>query len=575
MSKEEQGTGDALAPPLSFEVQHPSRTFTARTSPRERASSWNRDVHLNDRLLLGSILVLSAALHLWGLGQRSLWFDEAFVAHVVSHAGWWTIFPILRDTDAHPPLYYLLMKALTEAMGTSEWVLRFPSALFSVASVSLTFALARRLFSANVALLASLFAGVAPLEVMAGQEARMYPLLQMLTLASTWALLWATEGRGTARWAVYVLVSTTMAYTHYLGILVIAAHGLWIVCFSREYARGWSLAAVSIFVAYLPWLPSLWYQTVNNHGWAWYRPHLSWQALGDLAGLYAFGGSLFGMGSYFAESKLSPLEQLIVLAPFAAVFALGITAQFSFHRPSAFLTTILLAVPIGVPLVISLVRPMFYPRWFSFLLPVYAIILASGVLRTGELFAGRKERITALVTIALLLYSIPVLGGYYFDPAYRPYDWRDAAILVEKNAHPGDVFVYTNRAAEISFRYYFHASYPFLVLTPVEALPRSQRHPTFTQERVARLAKKYSRLWIVATVPFTPSMEDRLRTDLEKAYRPVGLKDFGYVWVFLLESKMVSPGISCRSISQGATPTLRGMKCFRNKATRASAHRIS
>jgi mannosyltransferase len=512
-----------------------TRKLSARMS-----EIWATEITLSPGLLLGGILLLAAILRFGLLDQNSIWFDEAFVASVASHGSWTHILATLKSTDAHPPLYYLFMKLWIARMGTGEFALRAPSAFFSLLSVLATYLLARRMLALTPALLATFFVSVAPLEIIAGQEARMYPLLQCLTLASTLALLACVEHGGAIRWGSYVSLATAMAYTHYLGILVILAQGLWIALFSRIHLLSWLCAASGIVGLYVPWLPSLWYQTVNGHGWAWYRPQLSWQAVGDLGGLYAFGGSLFGMGDYFIESVLSPLDQLIILLPFLTLLAIGSCKLRNAHKQYWGLVTFLLAIPIGVPLVISLARPMFYPRWFSFLFPAYAITVAAGIFGAASLFKGRKDRMMVFLTIVLLLYNVPALARHYLDPASRLYNWRGAAELVAKNIRSGDLLLYTNDAARISFRYYFRSSRDALVLTPIEAIPGRTHRPTFTPARAQQLATKYSRLWVIATPPFTPAMQNRLRNDLEGSFQPVDQRNFGDVWVTLLEAKHAS-----------------------------------
>jgi mannosyltransferase len=513
------------------------------------ARAKGREITFSPRMILSGVLILGALLRFGFLGQYSLWFDEAFVAHIASRVPWDRIPTILREIDAHPPLYYLFMKGWVAILGTSEVSLRIPSAVFSTLSILVAYFLARRITSPQVALLTSLLIAVSPLEIIAGQEARMYPLLQLLTLASTLLLLASLEQESAMSWLCYGLVSAAMIYTHYLGVLVLAAHGLWVTWSSRRHLLPWVLTAAGVLTMYLPWLPSLWYQTVHGHGWAWYRPHLSWQALGDLGGLYAFGGSLFGMGDYFAETSLAPMDQLLLLAPFLVVFSLGLLALRRSGTRHITLVGCLLGVPIGAPLLVSLWRPMFYPRWFSFLFPVYAIVMAAGISSVADAWNGRKDRIVAFVTAGLLLYSIPVLGRYYLDPTSRPYNWRGAAAVIANNSQPGDFLLYTNEAAEIAFTYYYHQAqaHPSLTLTPIEALPEPRRRPTFDQVQAQRLAAQYQRLWVIATPPFTPAMQARLRGDLEGAFQPVGQRDFGDVWVTLLKARHTSRSSSTDS----------------------------
>ncbi|HLJ61983.1 MAG TPA: glycosyltransferase family 39 protein [bacterium] len=500
-----------------------------------RASWWAREIQLAPSTVLGAVIALAIFLRFALLGRNSLWFDEMFVYHI-TRMSWSDMLLHLRLEDAHPPLYYALMKEWTGLAGTSEIALRTPSACFSAASVWLTYLLARRLSSERVALLAAFIVAVSPFEIMAGQEARMYPLLGTLGLASTLLLLTAVERGGWGRWAAYVAVSAAMAYTHYLSALVIGAQGVWMLRGERRVFWQWFAAAAATLAVVLPWMPSLWYQATNGHVWAWYRNPATLSMLGDLLALYSFGGTLFGLGTYFAVGSRPPLEELTILLPFLLALWWGLRSP-AFHGRAAALVGTVFVMPIGIMFIVSLREPMFYMRWFSFLGPFYAMLTAAGVLALADRFRGQRDRIVALMVVGLLAYSVPVLSRYYFDPNYRLYNWRAAAELVRARVSPGDLILYNGPAAKIAFTYYFRGHNDSLDLTPVEALPSGSRRATFDSAWVRRLSVRYPRVWVITTLPFSPQMQQRLQSDLETGYRLVRIDDFKAVWVTLIVAK--------------------------------------
>jgi hypothetical protein len=496
---------------------------------------WTSDVHITGGLLFGGVVAIAAALRFAGLGHNSIWFDEAYVLRL-TRFDWRDLFQVLRVTDAHPPLYYLLMKAWGGVAGTGEAAIRFPSACLSVTSVILTYALMRRIQSGPVALLSAFLVAVSPFAVMAGQEARMYALLGTLTLASTLALHAGVDRGGALRWAGYGVLAALTAYTQYLGILVLVAHGLWMVGYERRHLRSWLGSMAVAAVLYAPWAPSLWYQTIHGNGWPWYRHDAAFPDLGDLLGLYAFGGSLIGMGSYFFPGTRGPLAQGLILLPFLVVLWRGVASLGSERR-----TLALLVLPPAVTIVVisalSLVNLISYPRWFSFLLPFYAMLLARGITDAAGHVRSHRDHALAVLTAGLLLYSVPVFGRYYFDPHFRPYPWRDAAGLVRELGKPGDFFLFVNSAAEISFSYYVREPHPSLTLVPIEAAPGGNGSPTFTNPQAAQLAARYPRVWLIATPPFTKGMQQRLLPPLTSAFRVVGQRTYPAIWLHLLEAK--------------------------------------
>jgi hypothetical protein len=327
-----------------------------------------------------------------------------------------------------------------------------------------------------------------------------------------------------------------MAYTQYLGFLVLIALGVWIALWARSRIWWWCGAMAAGAVLYLPWVPSFWFQLVNAHGWAWYRDALNYPILGDLLALYAFGGTLFGTANYFIGGTAGPLDEAILLLPFLVILWRGI-ASFASDRRGLGLIGLPLLVTVGVMFTISLSKPMFYPRWFSFLLPFYMVFIARGIVDVADRIRGaRRDYLLVFMTAGLVLYSVPALTQYYFNPVGRVYDWRAAASLVEKGIKPGDFLLFVNTSAEIAFRYYYHENTPFLTLSPIEDVGPQSR-PTFTADRARALARQHPRIWMITTPPFQQQQQGRLLPVLSKAFRPKGMGDFGQIWVYLLWPK--------------------------------------
>lgn len=493
-------------------------------------------MNANARVVLVGILALAACLRFAFLGQHDVWFDEAFVVWMVRFP-WQEIPKLLSALDSHPPLYYLFMKAWIGLAGTGEAAIRLPAAGFSVLSVGLTYVLMRRVSAGGPSLLSAFLLSVSPLAIMAGQDARMYALLGTLALGSTLALVISAREGGRLRWAAYAALAALMAYTQYLGCLVLVAHGIWTACYERRHFRNWIACMAVVAVAYAPWVPWLWKQVLERSTQLWVpQPN----RLGDLLGLFAFGGSLFGMGGYFGRGSLGPIEQLIVLLPFLVILWMGVK-YLAADPARAALLGLPPAMTIGVMFTLSLWRPVFYPRWFSFLVPFYTVFVACGLLETANSLRGRPDRTAALLTAGLILYSLPVLSHYYLDPDFRPYRWHDAALAVQEQAHPGDLFLYSNDEAKIAFAYYFHDPHPSLTLDPNDQMPGNEPAVRWTIARAQDLAKRYPRVWLIATPPFDAGMQSRLQA-LHSAFRFAWRGNFGGTWVNLLEAGPSPPG---------------------------------
>ena len=75
--------------------------------------------------------------------------------------------------DPHPPGYYMLLHAALR-VGASDASARLPSAIVSIVSIGLLFALTCRLVNRQAAWLAGALLALSPLDIWYAQEARMY-----------------------------------------------------------------------------------------------------------------------------------------------------------------------------------------------------------------------------------------------------------------------------------------------------------------------------------------------------------------------------------------------------------------
>src|SRR5205807_5207174 len=134
--------------------------------------------------------------------------------------------------------------------------------------------------------------------------------------------------------------------------------------------------------------------------------------------------------------------------------------------------------------------------------PFYAMFLAQGLVTVADGVRGRRDQVLAFLTAGLLLYSVPVLDHYYFDPSFRPFRWRAAADLVRSQVRPGDFFLYVEDVAVLPFAFYFREPYPAMVLRADEWLSGGHVRPGFTRTAVEALAARLSRVLLFVSGTF-------------------------------------------------------------------------
>ena len=174
------------------------------------------------------MLLLALGLRLVNLGGRTLWYDEAFAVLFAEQgldamrAG--TLEQVDGSAaDVHPLLYYATLHGWMDVCGQSAAAVRLYSALVGVLSVAVIYGLARDWFGESTARAAALIAAVAPFHVQYSQEARMYALLGLALLLTTWAYWRAWQGRRPAWWIVFgVLAGISMYRAAACGAVLLA-----------------------------------------------------------------------------------------------------------------------------------------------------------------------------------------------------------------------------------------------------------------------------------------------------------------------------------------------------------------
>jgi|SRR5215207_5767941 len=209
-----------------------------------------------------AIMLLGAALRFYALGFQSLSGDEL--------AGWSfsakdTVSRVVEDA-VQPPLYFLSLHFTRWIFGASEWALRLPSAVAGWLSIPAIYYLGRRLYSEREGLIAALLVAVLWAPVYYSQEAgplSVLILLSILTFYFWWDIMLGLRYRGElprAEAACYVVCAVLCAYTHYFGLLFVVMQGVALAALARGTRRVAALLYLPVFLAYVPWLPSMAYQ---------------------------------------------------------------------------------------------------------------------------------------------------------------------------------------------------------------------------------------------------------------------------------------------------------------------------
>lgn len=219
-------------------------------------------------------------LSLWGIAGPSYWRDEAATLSAVTRP-----FPVLLHmlgkTDVVHSVYYFMMWPLVHLLGTSEVVVRMPSAIAAAIAAGGVSAIGRRLASDNAGLVSGLVFAVLPVTLRYGQEARSYALVMALGVTATYLLIRAFEQEAAARWlAGYSVTLAFMAWLHLMSLALLAAHSVTIAARHRHtriavpFAAAIALASLSV----VPLVVLAWFQ---RHGTERFLGPTNLRTIGD------------------------------------------------------------------------------------------------------------------------------------------------------------------------------------------------------------------------------------------------------------------------------------------------------
>ncbi len=205
-----------------------------------------------------AILSVAAGLRLWNLNAASLWYDEVVTMQVARADGPAALVERLDRIDGtRAPLHPLVLHAWLRVFGPSDLAGRAFSALCGLATVAVVYVIGRSAYDDRTGLWSAWLTAVCPPLVYYSQEARMYAWLVLLTALSWLVLLSFRQAAGTGRCVVYGLLLVSLAYSHPLGLFMIAAHGLAYLLVRpalRLTTLRWLVIQVGVVLAIAPWL---------------------------------------------------------------------------------------------------------------------------------------------------------------------------------------------------------------------------------------------------------------------------------------------------------------------------------
>ena len=404
----------------------------AATDPAER----NRSL-----LLIGLLTVAGAILWTWELGSKSLYRDEAFTASTVLRP-WGDLLSFSIEHEANGALHAGLLRAAA-VFGDSEAVLRSVSVIAMALLVPAVAAVAWRLLSPRIAVLAAGFVVVNGSVAGYAQNARTYALSMLLaTLATLFFVLDVEQPR---RWTIASFwgAGVLLAYSHIVGLLLLAAllGSLWFLPPEQRLVKRRVGASGLIVLASLPMA-----YLIGTHDEGMPVSNFRFGAFRDVLFTMTGRGGIVGV------------LVTLVLGLLALQVSLRVWKEGLHSRQSWVYALLILwgALP-GLLLTVTspVTPPLIIGRYLLFCLPAVAIYEAVGLDSVLERMGRRNPSAGwQRVAVAAVVLAVSAYGVVYWYSDGGEEDWRGTTAAVLAETQPGDRVLFANDSVRLFFEYY-------------------------------------------------------------------------------------------------------------------------
>jgi mannosyltransferase len=424
---------------------------------------------LPQRLLLCvGLCVIALGFNLYRLGAPSIWFDEAFSVELARQP-LPLLWHIIFDLEPNMELYYLFLHfwlGLTALFGlhATEFVVRFPSAIFAALSVGVVFLWGQRFLNTTAGVVAAALYLLNYLQLIYTQQTRAYSLQLLLTCLAWYALFAALTSTTHARrwWIGYTIVTVLAIYTHIFSGLILIAQlvavaGIVLASKQRRsealtHFKTLVICLVAVAILIIPML----LVSLQGAKTGWLPiPHRQ-----ELIGLFLILGGYHKIYLVALVICIALSVALVASRRFLPRLAMlmrsDIQAQQFSNTEIIWSLLCWLLIPIVVSFVVSHSSlRLFSDRYLVTIVPPLCLLMALGI----SLFRWRLVRVVlALGVIAIALTPVPL---YYRSAQVE--DWNVATRWVQQHYRDGDGLVcYDNslqQGCQVSVEYYLHA-YP-------------------------------------------------------------------------------------------------------------------
>ena len=427
------------------------------------------------------LLLAGGFLRVWNLGVPSFWVDEVntvYSAQNYLEKGKMELPSGMKYERAK--LHTYAVAAVYRYLGISEWTSRLPSVLFGIMSILIVYLLGYHMGGIHVGLMAAFLMAFSHFEVGWSRVTRMYPLLQLLTLLSSYAFIKGFEKPfGKERlsalswisglvWLIIfgILIIITAFMVHYLALFIPVAIAGYLFC-------------GSLFILFKP---SGYHRLLNK-----YNIGISVVLLG-IMGIWFLYPELISKARFFlaytpswaegpstAQNKMYLFDFLISNArfPLATFFFVGAAQSIVRRQLKGWVYLWLFIAPLFL---LSFVFTHRAPTYLFYVYPYFLILAAFGFVNIVQSewdwlktdFSIEREWVKKLLLFTFgvifilapwfrISLHIPFQGDGFTNLAVTHDEWKNAVKIVQDQKRAEEIII--SSLPQVSLYYGLKADY--------------------------------------------------------------------------------------------------------------------
>ena len=401
------------------------------------------------RLVLAGIILAGLGLRL--AVPRGIWLDEAISIHQ-AHLSLHGLFRNLYYGDRHPPLHHLALWLTIRAFGDGEFAVRIPSLIAGTLVIPALYELGRELYDRRTGLIAAAFVAVSPLLVWYSQEVRMYAFVALFGVLALLTQLRVIRNPSMGNWALYILATAALLWSHYFGLLLIGVQQvIFVAVLVQRQRSGQPVRALALGFAYSAAILAM--QLVPLVSFAHNQFKSTHAAAGSPSGTYdplSFYTVLANMAwALLGYHPDTTTELLAAMWPLLVLLSLLLLGRGGSRQ------TLMLGAAALVPLVLLLIVSAFDPELFEvryFLIVVPLLLLLIARLVTGWIRQPRARLLVAAGVVLTLLIGLADQQTNKGNP--RLFDFRGAIKEIKADAGPNSLVLFEPPDMRYVLEYY-------------------------------------------------------------------------------------------------------------------------